>query len=527
MNENKEIGNVLPPNGNAVPQNNNLVGQTLGNIAPEAQVTPVNKEDITNTVVLPNMAQSVKPESVTQAPKSVIPPVAPTVAAPTVAAPQENTPSISNGIASETVAPRPAVDSIPPVPVASSIPDKPEVVNLSSNVQGETNKVEPAAQVNVPPVVPASPEVSAVPPTMSPVSNTISAGMDPVSSNGNAYKATPIVPPVPGAGIIDKENILMPNQESVGIIPPEKKEKKKMNRILFFFLIILLIGLIAFSLYYFLSNSALFSTPSTKDLVLEIYDELPTSITELVDLNGTSESSCTLDLSNVKTTSVGSYVYSVTCDEFFGEGTITIVDASVLEASGTTVDLIKGTSDYSADMFIDSCSKENCYYEFADADLVEEYLSGTGASNLVEIIVSDDAGTLVTVESYLNVAIAYLDSTSQTFESSVYDASYSITDRLLIGTGNLFIGVAYRYTTYIFNTLEEYNSFVNISYETDASESTIEVVSAQEDTLTVVLKENLDNEQLTSEYGSDFPEDYSSIKSYYTASDYTVVVTTD
>lgn len=322
------------------------------------------------------------------------------------------------------------------------------------------------------------------------------------------------------------QTVVVPDQESVGEIPPNKPEKKGMNKILFVILIVVLIGGVAYGVYYFLTMTQNTSSVTTKNLTYNIYDEIPSDINSYADFSNVSSDNCNIDLSNVDNSIVGDYTYTITCDVDTYTGIVSITDSRSLTVVAKEAVFIKG-HDATGEDLIESCGKENCYYEIENEGEFYENLKVTGGPYYVNVTVSDDSGNSETISTTYYVILAYLNATSESTESENYNATVSVTDRLYIGTENIYMGIAYRNYNYQFNDITEYEA-IKEQYENKVEfDGYAGELIFDDDAYTLTVQVSLTEETLDLEYGDTFPVDYAEIKSYYEDSAYTVKPVTE
>lgn len=321
----------------------------------------------------------------------------------------------------------------------------------------------------------------------------------------------------------DQINIPQPNQENIGIIPPSVKKEKKSNKILFFILILLLICGIAFGLYFYLSEKPFgVKSVNLKDLEFEKNEVLPVKISSYASLVGIDESTCVLDLSSVKTNIAGEYKYSLECDSEKYNATITIIDNDELEVVSKNHFAFKGDT-LKPEYFIDSCTKDNCEYKFKDENKVLGFESTIGGPYDIEIIVNDESGESVEVNSKLYVILGIVKCTSSKLESKNFNATYTNTDVFYIGEGSLRLDHAVRNYTYKFSDKKEYQEAVK-TIEKSAFDGVTGKITTDDKTLEIDVEVVLTDETLDLELGKEFYRGYSDIKKHYQNKSYDIEV---
>ena len=312
--------------------------------------------------------------------------------------------------------------------------------------------------------------------------------------------------------------VVIPSQESIGGIPPEKEEKPKMNKILFIILIMVLILGIAFGVYYFLSLSKNNGNIELKNLIYNVNSDLPKDINNYATFNGISSNNCSLDISKVDVTKVGSYDYYVKCSENTYVGKVQIKDDLELKVETKDLILVKG-SKLNAEDFITSCNKKKCTYSFINEEEVMKLMESAGGPHVIGIKVSD-GNKEIEKEVKLTVIIAYLEATKTISDTKIENATVSVSDKFAIGLGNTYIGGATRIYNYVFSdkgTYDKYNKDLKEATEFDGIAG---IVNASDETNTISVKVNLTDDVLNIEYENEFPKDYTSIKEYYLSKGY-------
>lgn len=310
-------------------------------------------------------------------------------------------------------------------------------------------------------------------------------------------------------------NVIAPEKESVGGIPPKPGEKKQMNKPLFITLIVVLIFGVAFGIYYFLSLSFNKASINLKTVEYSIYDDISGDINSYATLSNLEVSNCTIDLSSVDNTTAGTYEYTVTCEETVAKANIVIVDNRDFGVEANDM-VFFVNSEITADDLDLTCTKEECSYTIVDEETFNTNLETTGGPYELKVAAVDNVGneTEVTISYY--VILAYFEAESEAELSDTYNVDYQIIDRLYIGESSKFMYIAYRYYTYDFSEdTETYTSLKEELEGTTEFDGLAGNLIFDDENYTITVEISLTTETLDIEYGSDFPEDYSSISSYY------------
>lgn len=316
--------------------------------------------------------------------------------------------------------------------------------------------------------------------------------------------------------------IVVPENESVGAIPPNNPEKKGMNKVLFIILIVALILGVAYGIYYFLSMNNAEESVTLSSKEYDLYSEVSENINDYATFENVDSANCALDVTGVDSNVVGTYEYTITCGENVYTSSVEVSDNRDFIVETDNVVFFKG-AEVIADDFILSSTKDNVYYSFVDDTELLTNLTSTGGPYSVSILAVDNLGNELIVEANYYVVLAYLDAISDEYQSENYDASYTITDRFYIGTGNVSMGISYRYYTYQF----DYDTYVSVKSEFDGGyefDNLAGILVFDDENYTLTIEVTLTDETLDIEYGSDFPEDYSSISTYYKNNGYTISI---
>lgn len=423
-------------------------------------------------------------------------------------------------------------DVVAPIPNVMPPIIEPSVTPIESNVMPPI--IEPSAapiESNVIPDVPVEPNI--MPPITEPSIAPIESNVIPDQAPSINIGQAPIVDNAVDNGIMQSfepapltdtlvepaPQIVLPEQESVGAVPPNKSEKKGMNKVLFIVLIVVLILGVAYGIYYFLAMNLNQANVSIKNLVYNVNETLSTDINYYATFENVETENCSLNTSTVDIATAGIYTYTITCAESSYEATIEIIDNRDFVVEATDLVLFKSEEVEAID-FIVSATKEEITYEIIDQETFDANLVSTGGPYDISILATDNLGNELTITSSYYVIYAFYDVTSEEVDSETFDTTYTITDRFYIDDTTSYMGVSFR--TYLYTFDAETYTTVKTEYE-DATEfdNLAGTLSFDDENYTVSLEVSLTEETLTIEYGSVFPEDYSSINDYYKNLGYT------
>ena len=347
---------------------------------------------------------------------------------------------------------------------------------------------------------------------------------------------TTAIPPIPKVNNGLPETIVTgpvkdfePPKNSVGELPPKDDgpKKKKEKKVLFVILIIVLILGVAFGVYYYLNmakKKSLDNQVKTNNLVLELGSSIETDITKYATFNGISSANCVLDTTKIDNKNVGTYDYTITCGTNKYTGKVVVQDT--VSPKVTTKDVTASLNEtIKPESFIETCDDSTvCSYEFNDENAVKTDLA-TAGTYIVSIKVKDASGNTVIVNGNLTVTgnsiTSYLECTSPvTLQTSYSGTTFSV-DKLGFDSSNTFVSSASRIIKYVFLKASDYTS-IKQNNENASSYDNISGTLAWDDTnYTLSITNNLPLNTLTSDYGSTFPTDYNTIKSFYENKQYT------
>lgn len=295
------------------------------------------------------------------------------------------------------------------------------------------------------------------------------------------------------------------------------KEKKNNKKVLIIVLIVALIAIVGIGIYYFLTT-AKSKAPSfsivTKELKLELGEELSKKIDDYATISGYDKNTCTLDTKDISSTKVGAYKYYITCDNNKVEGTAIIDDTKKPEVILNEVVVLPNATIKPED-FIESCiDASTCTYEFKNEITVASKLSTVGEYTL-EIVISDEYNNESTVEAKLivstNAPVKYITCTST--EEDVDDIYAVLTKSYRFGVdSNNMLYNAVKNSEFKFEELEDYKN-VKKDYDEDKGiNDIIGKANFNEKNKTITIKSDTTLEEINKELNSTLANDMSTIE---------------
>jgi len=250
------------------------------------------------------------------------------------------------------------------------------------------------------------------------------------------------------------------------VFEPEKdsKNKKIDKKTLIIILIIALIAIVGIGIFSFL-RMAKTKAPTfsiiTKELKLELGEELSKKIDDYATISGYDKNSCKLDTKNISASKVGAYKYFITCDNNKVEGTAIVDDTKAPNAVVNEVVVLPNAS-IKADDFIESCTDAStCTYEFKNEVTILSNLTSQGEYE-IDIILSDEYNNESTIKAKLivslNAPVKYLTCKGQSIDVDDIYAVQTNTYRLGIDSFNMLYST-YKSSEFTFEELEDYNNF--------------------------------------------------------------------
>ena len=492
----------------------------------------------------------------------------------------QGNPNVNNGINASVLgsvspnptqatpaSPTPGVN-VTPTPVVNTpnvAPQQSPATNVTPGPTPGPQVAQPNLNTQTPPVTPtgtvtpnmnaAQPQVNTAPnasvapqPTPTPATPASSVTPEPVAqpipgTSGTPYQANSLTGNTVGVGTptmgqdnLNSNGFVEPNKaENIGIVPPlnnpttnEPKKKKGMNKTLFVVLIIVAIAAVAFGVYYFLSISNKV-TVNLKEVTIGVGDTLSDNISDYATISGKNAGSCTLNIRNVDTQTIGTYNFTITCGDESFTGTVNVSDTTAPEVSlNTLYKVINSTA--TIDEFVASCTDPSeCTTAFANENTLTSYLATAGGPYSIEITATDNAGNSGTYNAQLYVTPydirIFKNCESTSSEVSGYQATKTVSDYLPMGnndTGALvYLGVSQRIYTYVFTNADEYNSVVGDKPQTLTFDSVTGQTVYDDDNLTFQITTDLSLDTLNTEAGGTFPTSYADIDNYYKNLSYT------
>ncbi len=415
----------------------------------------------------------------------------------------------------------PTPEPIPAGPV-NPTPVAPEpIVNPASNMESNGMPTPPS----VPPIEPTP-----MPSTESP--------MQPDLGMPEPLPVTP-EPAYTNPNSIGNNVGSMPGFESssnIGTTPPisfepEKQPVKKTNKMVFIIIILVVLAGVGFGTFYVLNYTDLLNNKvakisiQPKNLEVNLGDELSKNNNDYATVTGTDISSCGVDTSNVDTSKVGEYKYTITCGETHREGTVTVVDNTVLEVALKTV--YKSLNDEIEAREFAEVEDTSLTYEFVDEEAVKALLSGEPGTQTVKIRVTNANGKSTEVDGTLVIleyaVKGFITCNSKSSIVNGYKASVVVSERFGIAdingaNSNDFANIAYEEHIFTFTDQNEYNKLLE-DYQTNNT-LTIDNITAgdikfDDTNMTITFTETKDQKAVETQFGKENIAKYSTIKSHF------------
>ncbi|MBE6154643.1 MAG: hypothetical protein E7163_03635 [Firmicutes bacterium] len=319
---------------------------------------------------------------------------------------------------------------------------------------------------------------------------------------------------------------ITPIFNDIGIVPPlekndnfsenlnENKPKKGINKTLFVIIIIISLFLVGSIVYFLLHNANSKATIITKEVSLEIGDEVSTNKNDYAIFKNVNSNNCSLDTSSVKDIKLGAkYTYKIICNNESYTGTLTVIDTKPPEVKTKKV-TIGVNGNITAESFISECNdnSKKCFYKFENESKVMNHLK-TPESYHVNIIVSDEAKntTVVTVELIVSedVPSLYLICTKD-FED------YKITNKFGI-VESMFNKYTNRTYEFHFDNQEEYNTFKdnNKDKEDVTYKNITGAPNYNDNNLILSINKEISYDDLNNEDDDIVPLNFGELKSFY------------
>lgn len=324
------------------------------------------------------------------------------------------------------------------------------------------------------------------------------------------------------------------NPNSIGTTPPislepEKNPKKKSNKLLFILIVLVVLAAVGFGTFYVLSytnilnNNASQIKIETKDLEVNVDDRLSANISDYATITGTAASNCSVNTLSVDITKIGTYEYTILCGETKKTGTIRVVDNAELEVAIKTVYKAKGES-LEAKEFAKE-ENNNLTFEFIENDEVKNILNRETGTYTVKLRVSNKNNKTVELNANLviveNPIKGYLTCSTNAQNISDINGTMIVKERFAIssvGTTNTYGGFAFEIHEFKINDETQYNNYI-ATYKTEKSITINNItgndVSFDNNTRTITIINELDNDKIKNEYGASTFETYSSLSKYF------------
>lgn len=227
-----------------------------------------------------------------------------------------------------------------------------------------------------------------------------------------------------------------------------KNDEKKIRKMKMFLiiLILILILLIGLGLFFFLNYAKKnVNAKESKSKVIE----LGTKKEDII------ENGCELNLDKVNFNKTGKYIYSAKCNDKSYTATMKIIDTTQPEVELKTLNLKINETFEAEDFVLSSYDLSNIEIDFENINI-----SNTISSNgiyIIPIIAKDEAGNITKKDGILLVTNVVADKflSASKIESTVYDATLEITDKIGFNSSNYYIN-AFRIYDYTFNSKEDY-----------------------------------------------------------------------
>lgn len=321
------------------------------------------------------------------------------------------------------------------------------------------------------------------------------------------------------------------NSGAIGTTPPislepeKQPQKKKNNKTLFVIVIIILLFGVGFGTYYVLKYTDLLSstpkiTINTKNIEVNMGEQLSNDITKYADISGTDPKNCALDIRDVNNKIAGTYSYQITCGEIYKKGSIIIVDNTELIVKTQKVYKVKGETIDAKEFIIDI--NDSYTYEFVNQSEVESYMNGTNGTYQVKIRAISGTKTLEA-----NAELVILEHKIKgylTCESKEQNLVNSSTKKIvqqkfaIADDGNSGFGkVAEEIYLFKFVDETEYSNYL-ATYKT---ENTITIdgitgnVEFDDEILTITIKNEKTDTELINKYGESNMINYGTIRKYF------------
>lgn len=212
------------------------------------------------------------------------------------------------------------------------------------------------------------------------------------------------------------------------------------NIALSFFFVLILCGVGYGTYYYIFKNNP--RNFETKNITIELGDEIPQSVLSYINLTDVSEPDYTLDLSQVKE-EIGTYTYKVSYGNTVKSGTLTINDTKAPVITFKDVKEFSSGTVITKEMLVDSCEDiTDCTYELTnpvDTSNVGEVIAsitakdnlGNSADYTISLNIYEKLTHLICTKTGLNTD----ENNKMLLENSNYNLSFTMAK--VLKTGNL------------------------------------------------------------------------------------------
>lgn len=212
------------------------------------------------------------------------------------------------------------------------------------------------------------------------------------------------------------------------------------NIVLSFFFVLALCGVGYGTYYYIFKNNP--RNFETKNITVELGDEIPASVRNYINLNDISEPDYTLDLSSVKN-EIGTYTYKVSYGNTVKTGTITINDTKAPVVTFKEVSEFDAGTNITKDMLVASCEDvSGCTYELTNPVDTENPGEVTASITAKDNLGNSEDYTinLTLIEKLVKLSCSGTSVTTDEngktlLESNTYDLNF--TTNKILKTGNL------------------------------------------------------------------------------------------
>jgi len=340
-----------------------------------------------------------------------------------------------------------------------------------------------------------------------------------------AYTSLQQIDPTPMPGF--ENSNMIGTTPPINLEPEKQPKNKKSNKILFIILVLIVLAGVGFGTYYVLNYTDLLNKETkisikTKDIEINIGDELSDEIKDYATISGTDTKNCSLDKTNVKVSEIGEYTYKITCGKTVESGKITVVDNSELIVKSKTVYKSIGES-LEASEFINELNSEYAY-EFVDAETVKTNLTAEGVYT-IKINATGKNDKTIEIDAKLVVLQypikGYLTCSSNGQNITDSSATMTISNKFAIAKDinnqNIYGKVAFEVYSFKYTDETEYTNLL-ATYKTDGK-ITINNISGEtefnDQELTITISKEKENTELYTEHGETTFEKFSTIKSYF------------